>query len=470
VKILHSHLNRRSFLRQTSLATAGVAGLPASGVHPAGTAFADETQPPNVLFILPDQLRYDALGCNGSPDSITPNLDNLAKNGIRFESPYVTQPVCSACRSSIFTGLYPHKTEVIDNDITLLDHSTCFPKLLHDAGYVTGYVGKWHLGPLGEDLRPQSGIAVKTPPFYYDVWKGFNGRGSLWVGEEMKKWIAPTNSETEIPDFGNDEPGVYRNDAETDQAIDFIRDHHESPFCLIVNSRAPHTPWSAPLENCLRFKDRVKYPTYHAMVNRVDENVGRLVATLEELGIRDNTLIVFTSDHGHNFVYRWNDQPKRCCYDTATRVPLIYHWPEGLRSGVRSQFSSIADIAPTILDLCGVPVPAGIHGQSLKSQMHDATSSGQDSAYIQNIPYRPDHDEHGMYERCLVTREWNLILSSRRPPELYDRQRDPAEMHNCWGKMGLESVQKNLLERLEERAREIDDGLAVSKWLLDKYR
>ena len=170
----------------------------------------------NVVFILTDQQRYDSLGSNGNPDAVTPNIDALARGGVRFESAYVAQPLCSPNRASLLTGKYPHTTGVVDNGIPLLNHSTVFLKLLYDAGYRTCYIGKWH-------LSPRKGIAV-DPPGYIHAWKGYNTGVSHWIKpgggyldegdddpENMVRWY----SETEIPSFAKGDPGTYRSDLET---------------------------------------------------------------------------------------------------------------------------------------------------------------------------------------------------------------------------------------------------------------
>lgn len=432
---------------------------------------------PNVILIIPDQQRYDSLGCNGNPDAITPHIDQLANEGVNFDSAFVSQPLCSPARSSILTGLFPHKTEVWENDTTLTDHTTAFPRILHEHGYKTGYIGKWHLGPKpNPEYRPVDGRPVVPPPDYFDLWQGHDGGASQWIGQPMNKWTVPDNDETGIPDFGDENPGTYRVDFEMDRAIEFVRKYKDEPFCLMVSFRPPHTPWTAPEENCLRFEGRVKYPTYYAMVNRIDENVGRLLSTLDELSIRDNTLIVFTSDHGHDFHYRWNPQPKRNCYDTASKVPLIFNWKGQFQSGTYSQLMSHVDIAPTILDLCGIEIPKTIQGRSAKELLLGSGSTWRDSVYFQNSPFRRDgrYAEDGknaaMFERCLVTPEWKLILNSDRPPELYHRQNDPEENNNRYEEAGLESAKKELFDKFEKWAWEIDDSLALSKWLLYKWK
>ena len=196
----------------------------------------------NVVFILTDQQRYDSLGSNGNPDAVTPNIDALAGGGVRFESAYVAQPLCSPNRASLLTGKYPHTTGVIDNGIPLLNHSTVFLKLLYDAGYRTCYIGKWH-------LSPRKGIAV-DPPGYIHAWKGYNTGVSHWIKpgggyldegdddpENMVRWY----SETDIPSFAKGDPGTYRSDLETDWAVDFIRQSYQKPFCLLFRIlSSPH--------------------------------------------------------------------------------------------------------------------------------------------------------------------------------------------------------------------------------------
>jgi len=212
------------------------------------------------------------------------------------------------------------------------------------------------------------------------------------------------------------------------------------------------------------------------MVNRIDENVGRLVSAIDEAGIRDNTLIVYTSDHGHEFQHRWNPQPKRTCYDTASKIPLIFNWKGKFESKVSSELVSHADLAPSILDLCGIKIPERIHGLSTKGLLWGSRSAWRDSVYIQNSPYRRDgrHSEGGknagMFERCIVTAEWKLILNSERPPELYHRLSDPQEKDNRYEEAGLDSVRRDLFDKMEKWAWEVDDGLALSKWLLYKWK
>jgi len=454
-------MKRRIFFEKLGLITAGtcLSGNLLNGCKGQKTIL---NKHPNIVFIMTDQQRYDSLGCNGNPDAITPNIDKLAQDGVRFSSSYVTQPVCSPCRSSMLTGLYTHKTGVIDNNITLINHSTAFPKLLHENGYKTCYIGKWHLGPKGENN------SVDPSPSYFDIWQGYDTGASFWIGLKKNNTRVPNNSIDAIPEFTEGNPGTYRTDMETDQAIEFVRENHEGPFCLWLSYYPPHTPWTAPKENCLRFKGKVEFPTYYAMVNRIDENVGRLTSAIDELGIRENTIIIYTSDHGHNLIHRWNKHNKRLCYDTASKVPLIFNWKNHFKTGSRSQVISHVDLAPTILDLCGVRIPQAIQGKSAKSLLNGDDKNWRKAVFIENRPFKDAGD--GMYERCVVTDEWKLILNTERAPELYNRKNDIDENNNLYNDPDMKPVIEELFNRLEKWAWEADDGLTLSRWMLGKWR
>jgi arylsulfatase A-like enzyme len=170
-------IQRRQFVKAAA-STGAVLALEELAPVGAG-AEAGSAKRPNVILIMTDQQRWDSLGCNGNSAAIPPNIDRLALQGVCFDRPYVAQPVCSPSRSSILTGLYPHQTGVVDNDIDLMNHARSFPRLLHEAGYRTGYIGKWHLGPRGE------GGATDPAPAYFDVWKGYEGglAAPRWVGK-----------------------------------------------------------------------------------------------------------------------------------------------------------------------------------------------------------------------------------------------------------------------------------------------
>jgi len=395
---------------------------------------------PNVIYIMTDQQRNDTVRCSGNAEVYTPNLDRMAEEGVRFTSCYSSQPVCSPCRSSMVTGLFPHANGVVDNLIPLDPKHFSYPRAMRESGYRTCYVGKWHLG------------TDPVPP-YFDVWHGYNTGWPHWFEYNGKK--------------------TYRPDEETDFAINFIRENKDRPFLCWLAFYPPHTPKTAPDENVELYEGKIEphdQAVYQAMVNRLDWNIGRLLDAVDEMGLRENTLIVFTSDHGENFPLRWNHHHKRLCYDQAANVPLIMSWRGTLpEREVIEEVFSMNDLPVTILDLAGVGHPDNLHGQSAKRLLAGDRTGWHDAIMIENRPYRWDHKEFSeMWERCVVTNDWKLILNTDRPPELYDRQKDRLDLHNLYGEAGTEEVTAALYKRLEELGEAADDELAPK--LVAKYR
>jgi len=465
---------RREFLAASSaVMVSGISAAQGSGAYRAQSA----GQKLNVLFINTDQQRADTLGCYGNSRVQTPHLDSLAERGTIFTSCYVTQPVCSPCRSSMVTGLFPNATTVVDNNIPLPPDRFAWPRALHDAGYRTAYIGKWHLG-------------VEPVPDYFDVWRGFETGWKHFIKEEPY-YAAPGEMDSvfrkriaENPpavDEGKSVIGRYRPDVETDYALEFIGENQSRPFGCWLSFYPPHTPKEAPKENIALYRDHIhpeEQAIYHAMVNRLDWNIGRILARLDELRLREKTLIVFTSDHGENFPFRWNNHYKRLCYDQAANVPLLVSMPGTLPQGVRtSAVVSIADLCPTILDVCGMDSPAGLHGESLKTLLTGDDSGWRNDAFIQNNPYtgagktstgeEKPGKEPDMRERCLVTREWKLILNTSRPPELYGRRSSEPDTHNMFGQDETKAVARMLAKRMFEWAERTGDN--VTKQLIGQW-
>ncbi len=470
-----NNLTRTEFLHLSSAALLwGFAASSEGAVERAQPA----GQTPNVLFINTDQQRTDTLRCYGNSRVQTPHLDSLAARGTFFTSCYVTQPVCSPCRSSMVTGLFPNATSVIENNIPLPQTLFAWPRALHDAGYRTAYIGKWHLG-------------VEPVPDYFDVWRGYHTGWNHFIDEEPF-YAAPGESDSEFrARIAANPPAVvekdsaigrYRPDVETDETLEFISENQSRPFACWLSFYPPHTTKEAPEENIALYRGRIEpeeQAIYHAMVNRLDWNIGRILTRLDELGLREKTLIVFTSDHGENFPYRWNDHHKRLCYDQSANVPLLISMPGTVQQGGRiSSVVSIADLCPTILDICGLEVRNGFHGESMKSLLTGDASGWRDDAFIQNLPYKasenegageekPDKDPN-MRERCLVTREWKFILNTSRPPELYDRRSAEPDTHNVFGVAETKDTARLLAKRMREWAEKTGDN--VTQQLLDQWQ
>lgn len=391
---------------------------------------------PNILFILSDQYRRDCVGISGNPKIHTPNLDRLAHEGAWFNRVYAAQPVCSPNRATIITGLYPHSAGIQENCTQTKTGNTELPKssrtmseMLAPAGYDCGYFGKWHLGRRD---------AFKTFPEYPK-----DGRGNDHY-------------------FGTGKDRRYGVDVITEDAIAFLKRPRTQPFYAYVSFYPPHHPFSVPDKYVTRYKDiqDQEMRIYYAMCEKVDEKVGELIKALDELGVADKTLVVFTSDHGHNFVKRWNDHYKRICYDTASRVPLVMRMPGVIPKDRRidSLLSSV-DLTPTIVSLLGQPVLLGLQGIDFADLARGRDDKGRDYVFMENVPFtgNPDQGE----ERCVLDGRYKLILSTQRPPELYDLGSDPEEVNNRWSEMKSSVVVGQLLPQLRNWAVKTKDSLAL---------
>lgn len=383
---------------------------------------------PNILFVLTDQHRRDCVGAYGNPKIHTPNIDSLARDGVRFDRHYVSQPVCSPCRSSIQTGLYPHSSGVWENKVPLPKSSRTIGERLGQAGYDCGYFGKWHLGRRD---------AYETFPDYPN-----DGRGKNHY-------------------FGEGDSKRYGIDVITEDAIRFVRKKRNKPFCTFVSFYPPHPPYSAPPGYEERYKeiqDRKKR-IYYAMCTKIDEKVGELLGALKDLGIADKTLVVFTSEHGHYFERGWNNHDKRLCYDTASRIPLLMRMPGVLPAGRKTDgFISSVDLVSTMFSLIGQPVPAGLEGSDLGDLARGKTEHGREFVFMENIPY-PFNRGKGE-ERCVRDDRWKLILSTMREPELYDMKNDPQESANLWKDRKGTPVSARLIRALTDWAERTKDPLA----------
>ncbi|HWS00287.1 MAG TPA: sulfatase, partial [Prolixibacteraceae bacterium] len=339
---------------------------------------------PNIVFILADDLGWKDLGCYGNPFNETPNIDLLAKSGVRFTQAYAACPVCSPTRASIMTGIYPAKlqlTNFIAGNRTdpaspvlpaswkpyLEARETTLPELLKTKGYTTGMVGKWHLGD-------KDSIAPWGQGFDYSRMIGKNGLDyynySIYLGSYQE----------EFTDHGTE----YMTDKLTGYAVDFIKQSAKKPFFLYMAYSAPHV-FTVPRADKLK-KYFLKYekfegkynPNYAAMVESLDDGVGVIVQTLKELGLLENTLIVFTSDNGGLGLDELGPIPtnmaplrkwKGHIYEGGTRVPAMVSWAGKIAPGAVSDtyFSSI-DYLPTFCELTGITaIPEKADGQSVLS-------------------------------------------------------------------------------------------------------
>jgi arylsulfatase len=378
------------------------------------------TRPQNIVLILADDLGYGELGSYGQQHIRTPNIDRLAQEGMRFTDHYSGSPVCAPSRDVLLTGLHTGHSYIRDNDEMyergdvwhdpdlegqrpILPNTYTIGRLLQDAGYVTGAIGKWGLGGPGSSGEPnQQGfdhwygyLCQRIAHNYYPthLWK--NGEKDLLEGNEYFYPHQRLPEDTDPNDPASYTPysgAVYSMDAMVEDALQFIRANKDNPFFLYLPFPVPHVSLQVPDESVQEYDgafDETPYTgdkgylphrtpraAYAAMITRMDREIGRIMATLDELGLDDNTLVFFTSDNGPTFNGGTDSDffnsagvlrgLKTQLYEGGIRVPLIARWPAAIRPGtVSDHASAFWDFLPTLADLVDVEPPVEVDGISI---------------------------------------------------------------------------------------------------------
>ena len=409
-------MNRRVFL--------GAAAGAAVGARAAA-------QRPNILFLMADQFRADALGAAGNDWVRTPNLDRFARAGVMFSNAYTPQALCTPARASLMTGVYPHTTRLDHNLYDVQDafklsefHLTPnLPTLLREAGYRTGYIGKWHLG--------------EGNPGLFDYWNGYNSLQPHWMGKRYES--------------------AYRSDVETDDAVRFLEENRSRPFALFVSYYPPHTPYDPPQKFAEMYGGR-DHAAYYGAVTAIDTDVGRVLGKLNGLGLDERTFVSFTADHGETFGQRMGSQDKTVCYEESARVPLLMRWAGNLSAAVYRGGVTTLDLMPTILDVAGVARPARLEGHSRVAEVRAGRLGWKDPVFLENITQK-DVDGKPAIERAVRTERWKLILRDHPRSELYDLESDPGERHDLFA--AEPGRVKELAQLIADWGKRLADPVAV---------
>ncbi len=428
---------------------------------------------PNIVFILADDLGYTDLGCYGSQFYETPHIDRMAAEGIRFTDGYTCGPNCQPTRAALISGQYTPRTGVytvgsierfnwrsrtlrpVDNVEQLpLDRIT-IGQALKSAGYRTGYFGKWHLGDGGD---------------YHPAARGFDEA----IVSAGKHFDFVTRPKVEYP------PGTYLADFLTDKSVDFIRRHKEGPFFLVVGHFAVHSPHEAKEEWIRHFEGKTpvaghRSPVYAAMIASLDESVGRILATLKELGLAENTLVIFSSDNGGVGGYQregiasggiTDNAPLRggkgMLYEGGIRVAYIFWWPGVIPPGtVCSVPICGVDLYPTLLEVAGAQFPEGypLDGESYLSLLKSGgKAQPKDRALYWHFPgYLGGGKNTWRTTPVGVIREgdWKLLeFFEDGRVELYNLREDIGEQHDLAAK--FPEIAKKLHEKLKAWRAEIN--------------
>lgn len=411
---------------------------------------------PNVIWIIPDQLRAQALGCNGDPNVHTPNIDALATRGINFVQARSGYPLCCPARGSMLTGLYPNRCTP-GHDMGLPPEQTTIAHIMRENGYHTAYFGKWHLDKDGAEdaIMPNRAVMHKIPPEKRGGFEKFNG-----YQNNNEPWDC----------YVNDDAGDlhrlkgFETDAVTDMMLNYLETRNSGqPFFAVMSVLSPHNPYLAP-EKYLRDKRPVdiklrsnvppvewveeqarrELTGYYAAIENMDDNVGRIIDALDRLGLADDTYVMFFSDHGD--MHGSHGQFRKTTpHEEAVRIPLIISTGHGClystapqilygsnHSGICESLVNHVDIAPTTLGLCNINVPEWMQGFDYSAYMRGQPPKDEpDSVYLQcNIPTM-HHNSIGAAWRGVVTKDgWKYVALENAPWQLYNLKDDPYELMN----------------------------------------
>ncbi|HZO20355.1 MAG TPA: sulfatase [Gemmatimonadaceae bacterium] len=479
-------VSRRDALKTLgALAALGVDAKSLPALQPGRAA-------PNIVFIMTDDQRHDALSSAGNTILKTPNIDRLATEGVRFVDAFVTNALCAPSRATILTGLYSHAHGVITNgggpqyynQPGLPAEQVTFVDLLREAGYHTALIGKWHL---------------RSDPRGFDRWVVFPGQGAYHDPEMIANGVR-----LKLRGHADDVVG--------DQGLLFLRDRpRDRPFCLLYQFKSPHRSWM-PAERFARMYEDIEIPlprtfedklagrpealrraemaiadmpdfrdrgvdqslpveerkrlnlqhlvkNYYRVLLSVDENVGRLLDALDRDGLAENTIVIYTSDNGF-FLGEHGLFDKRLMYEPSIRVPMLVRFPARARKGTvdREHMVLNTDVAPTLLELAGVPVPGWMHGRSMVPILTGQPNAPWRDAFLYEY-YEYPAEHCARKHRGVRTARWKLIHFWEHPEEweLYDLANDPDEVNNLAGRREHARTIRELRARLESLRDEVDD-------------
>lgn len=455
----------------------------------AASLRAAETEKWNIVSVVTDDQGAWALGCYGNKDCRTPHMDRLAREGARFLNAFTPTPVCSPSRASMLCSRYGTQVGITDwiapkesdAGMGLPPNVTTWPKLLHQHGYRTALIGKWHLGTQPRFHPTKNG---------FDHFFGFLGGGNKPIDPELEKDGQTRKFKGSLPDLL------------TEDALQFIEENKTQPFALLLHFRAPHLPYGpVPEVDSTPFKDldpaipsapgivpkQVKNWTrdYYASIHSVDRNLGRLLAKLDELGLAKKTIVLFTSDHGYNIGHHvlhtkgngwWiaggvNGPKRPNMWDTSIRVPLLIRWPGTIEPGTKiAEMVTNLDTAPSILGMLGIAPPreAKWQGQDFAPLLRGRHTDWRDTLFGQ-------YDLHNSglaYMRMIRTGKWKLVRHHRANflDELYNLESDPGENRNLYNASQHAAVREELQKRLAAWQKSIDDPLLADASVKQRQR
>lgn len=479
-----------------------------------------QTMHPNILWICTDQQRSDTLGCTGNRFVSTPHIDALARESAQFDQCYVQSPICMPSRASFLTGRYPRTTRLRQNGQTIPADEKPISRLLADAGYYCGLVGKFHLAPA--DPAVNATIEARIDDGYsefcwagdpHDNWGNHSGY-TAFLSSRGQRFETRPHPDCAFVEIGMPE-ALHEASWCANQAIEFIerRAGSGSPWMFSLNMFAPHHPFNPPEPYLQPYLDRIgeiPLPTaleddlsgkpayqaidaqgaygrtmpywrgmsdrdhrmvraaYWAMCDLVDVKIGAILDALARSGQRDNTIVIFMSDHGEMLGDHGIYLKGPYFYDPAIRVPLIINWPGRVEPKRHTGLTELVDLAPTLLDASGVEPYPGMQGHSLWPQLNgQSPPEGRESIYCEYYNAMPFHRDPTAQLTMLRTQSHKIVVDhANGGGELYDLDADPLEIINLWRDPTALAVKAEMLTQLTHRMAFTVDPLPprLSEW------
>lgn len=464
-------MTRRNFLRATAM------GAAAGGLDRLADAAEGGAKRPHIVFLLADQWRASAMGYAGDPNVRTPHLDALAKESVNFQNAVSVCPVCTPYRASLLTGRYPTTTGMFLNDIYLPDRELCIAEVFKAAGYDTAYIGKWHVDGHGR--------LAYIPPERRQGW-------DYWKAAECDHDYNRSHYYTGRSDAKQFWEG-YDAFAQTKDACGQIRSRAGArrPFLLLVSYGTPHFPHgTAPDDYKAMYppeqiklppnvpaamqNDRVRLEAqgYYAHCTALDQCVGEIVAALAGAGMAENTILVFTSDHGEMMgSHGVRPTTKQVPLDESARVPFLLRFPaaHGRAGRVVRMPLTTPDISATLAGLAGVPIPKTFEGRSLAALIRGGKEAGDRAALYMGVAPWGAGGEFLRAYRAIRTRRYTYVCDLKGPWLLFDDEKDPFQMNNLAGKAGCAALQKELDGRLRAELKRIGDDFRPARHYVEKF-
>ena len=444
-----------------------LAGLTILGGLPGIASCAKEPQKkPNVLFIFADQFRNCSLGCIGEDKDIrTPNFDRLASQGMLFTDAISGYPVCTPYRAMLMTGRYGTSTGMVSNEIELPKSEVTIAESFKQQGYKTGFIGKWHLEKTHDPFVPQENR------------HGFEFWASRNLGGEYFDSFYCTDTPEQIPIPG------YEMDGQTDIAIDFLKKNTKNPFFLMLAWRAPHPPIGAPekyekMYDASKLTRRPNVPKgtdlradlvkYDGMITNLDDNMGRIMKALDDLGLAEDTIVCFSSDHGDMFGSQ-GLRGKNVPYEESINVPFIMRYPRAIKAGQKTDcMINSVDVMPTLLSMCDIAVPKAVQGMDLSSAILGKGGKKPEAVLLQRIVdvgNKADAEWRGVR-----TAQYTYARYRDKAWLLFDNEKDPFQMDNLVGKPKYKDIQAQLDAQLQAMMKKIGDKFEPSDAYIERFK